>query len=412
MTTTTAVSTGVTDTAAGAGVHEYLGLKEDFGNALIQGVVQIPVGDLWQIKGSLSMTPTVITDTLPPSPLLGWKVPSGKALLFTGGLVSGLAASLEMYRVCRRSFLWGYQATAAPAAPAAPTVALTAMTGGIGTSGAFLYKVAPIDTFRREGAVSVASASVTLTGTNQGVSVTGPALGTGVVGYNIYRTLAGGSTYYYVGSTLGVAAYIDAQPDAAIDTALTPAVTWATGAIAGETMDGPCEVITECGAIALTAAPTSLVYVGAYGQQAQMVAGTIASTVGQRIRFKPYGEAANFVPVGLATASANLWRGPHTSDVRTRHPHDLGVTAIKGVNAVPSAGSLIVWGQQVIGVGARSADPVAATIHAYQIFPTHPAGVLLPPLSEIVLEVGALSVGVAGVRDASLQGMLLPTTAS
>lgn len=404
---TTAVKTGVTDSAAGAGVNEYLGLQGPLA-ALSQVVSVLPHGDPWQIKGSLSFTPTVITDTFPPAPLMAWKVPSGKALLFTGGVVHSIAATLEYYRVCRRYFLWGYQATAAPAAPAAPTVALTAMTAGIGTTGAYLYKVAPIDTFRRESAATAASSSVTLTSTNQGVTVTPPALPTGAVGYNVYRTLAGGSTYYYVGTTMGVTPYVDAAPDSQLDTGQQPSATWTTGAISGETMDGPGEAIIEVGAIVMTSPPTSLIYNGSYGGRNQMQAVTITNTIGARTRFKPFFEAQNFIPVG--TLSANTWRGPHTSDTRTRQEEDLGVTQILGVNAVPSAGAMMVWGQQVIGVGARSADPVAATTHAYQLFPTDPNGILIPPMGEIVFEIGALAAGVAGVRDVTLVGTLIPTT--
>lgn len=410
MTTTTAFKTGVTDSAAGSGVHEYLGLKEDFGDALSQVVSPLPFGDLWQIKGSLSHTPTLITDTFPPHPLLAYQVPSNKVLLFSGGVYHVLAAAIEYVRVCRRAFLFGYQATAAPAAPAAPTVALLALTDGIGTSGAYTYKLAPIDTFRRESAATVASSSVTLTSTNRGVTVTPPALPAGAIGYNIYRTLSGGSTWYFVGTTFGATAYLDAQPDASIDQTKVPSATWATGAITGETMEGPCEVIIEVGAVALTGAPTHIVYTGMTGAIKQAVAVTFPTTIGARLRAKLFGETSNFVAV--PTATANVWRGPLTSDTRTRNEEDFGLTAVTGVNAVPSAGAFMVWGQQVIGVGARGADPAAGTIHAYEIRPTNPHGVLLPPLSEVVVEVGALAAGVAGVRDVTLTGLLLPTAAA
>lgn len=401
------VKNGVIDTAAGAGVVEYLALQGALA-ALSQAVSVIPHGDPWQAKGSLSMTPTLITDTFPPAPLMAWKVPTGKALLFTGGEVHVLAAAIEYYRVVRRYFLWGYNATAAPAAPAAPTVALTAMTAGIGTAGVFSYKLCPINTFRQESAPTVASANVTLTSTNQGVTVTPPALPTGAIGYNIYRTLVGGSTWYYVATTMGVTPYVDAAPDSQLDVAQTPSATWVTGAILGETSDGPCEAIIEIGAIALTGPPTSLIYTGTYGGTNQMQAVTITNSIGGRVRFKPFQEAQAFVPV--PTLAANLWHGPHTSDTRTRQEEDYGVTAILGVNAVPTAGAMIVWGQQVIGVGQRGADPAAGTIHAYSIIPTNPHGVLIPPQGEIVFEIGALAAGVAGVRDVTLSGLLLPTT--
>jgi hypothetical protein len=397
--------TGVTDSAPGAGIAEYLGLQGPLA-ALIQACAIIPVGDQWQVKGSLSFTPTLITDTFPPTPVLAWKVPGGKALLFTGGLIHTLVAATDYVRVCRRYFLFGYQATAAPSAPAAPTVALQALTDGIGTSGAFTYKVAPVDTFRREGPASVASASVTLTSTNRGVTVTPPAAGTGVIGFNIYRTLAGGATHYFVGSTFGATAYIDAQPDASLDQALVPLNNWATGAVAGEAMDGPGELIIEVGAVALTGAPTHLVYTGAYGQQKQAFAVTFPTTVGQRIRAKTFGETSNFIAV--PTAVNNAWRGPHTADVRTREEEDLGATAVSGVNAVPSAGAFIVWGQQVIGASERA--EATAAIKSKIIVPTNPGGVLLPPLSDIVCEIGALAAGVAAVRDVSLHGLLIPTT--
>lgn len=138
-----------------------------------------------------------------------------------------------------------------------------------------------------------------------------------------------------------------------------------------------------------------------------MQAVTITNTIGARTRFKPFSEAQSFIPVGLL--SANLWRGPYTADTRTRQEEDYGVTEILGVNAVPSAGAMMVWGQQVIGVGGRMSDPVAATIHAYPIIPTSQHGILIPPLGEIVVEIGALAAGVAGVRDVTLTGLLIPT---
>lgn len=407
---TTTRKVGVPDSAAGAGVEEFLGLSGPLA-ALIQAASIVPTGDPWQIKGSLSHTPTLITDTLPPHPILGYKVPSGKALLFTGGVVHGLAATLEYYRVCRRYFLFGYQATAAPAAPAAPTVALQNTTDGIAAAGTFDYKCAAIDSFQREGPASTHSTNVTLSGTQKAVSVTPPALPTGGIGYNIYRCLAGTQDtgpWYYVGTTPGVTAYIDAQPDVAVDTALTPLNNWATGAIAGETMDGPGEIIIEVGAVALTGAPTHLVFTGMYGQIKQALAVTFPTAIGQRIRAKMFGETQNFVAV--PTATANLWRGPHTADIRTRHEEEFGAVAVSGVNAAPSAGAFIVWGQQVIGTGTRESDPVAASIHSYPLVPTNPHGVLIPPLGEIVVEVAALAAGDAGVRDFTLSGLLLPTT--
>lgn len=408
MATTTTYKTGVTDTASGAGVHEYLGLQEDFGTAMSQAVTHLPFGDALHLKGSLSMTPTLITDTLPPSPLLAWRVPVGKALLFTGGQYHSLSAATDYVRVCRRAFLFGYQATAAPVAPAAPTVALTALTDGIGTSLAYTYKIAAIDTFRKESPASVASSSVTLTATNRGVTVTPPALSTGAIGFNIYRTLGGGATWYYVATTLGATAYIDAQPDASIDTSLTPLNNWATGAIVGETTDGPCEVIIEVGAVALTGAPTTLVYTGPYNTAKQAIAVTFPSTVGQRIRAKLFGETSNFIPVG--TAANNTWRGLYTSDIRGRHEEDYGATAVSGINAAPSAGSFIVWGQQVIGISERI--EATAAIKANRILPNIPAGFLLGPLTEIVVEIGALALGVAGVRDVAIDGLLIPTVAT
>jgi hypothetical protein len=407
---TAAAKTGVQDTAAGAGVAEYLGLNGGLA-ALLQAVSVLPIGDPWQIKGSLSFTPTLISDTFPPKYVLAWKVPSGKALLFTGGLVHALAAATEYWRVCRRYFLYGYQATAVPAAPVAPTVALQAATDGIGSSGSYSYKVAAYDTFRREGPASPASATVTLTGTSRAVSVTPPALPTGGIGYNVYRCLAGqqaAGPWYFVGSTFGATAYIDAEPDAGVDTALIPLNNWAVGSIAGEVMDGPGEIIVEVGPVALTGAPTHIVYTGAYGEQKQVVAATFPTTVGQRIRVKTYGETSNFVPV--PTAVNNAWRGPHTSDVRTREEEDLGATAVSGVNAAPTAGSFIVWGQQVIGVSER--EEATAAIKAKAIQPVHPSGVLIPPLGEIVAEIGALAAGVAAVRDVSLFGLLIPTNGS
>jgi hypothetical protein len=137
-----------------------------------------------------------------------------------------------------------------------------------------------------------------------------------------------------------------------------------------------------------------------------MVAVAVPTAIGTRLRVKPFQEISNFVAV--PTAVANSWRGPYAADVRSRHEEDIGLTAVSGVNAVPSAGSFIVWGQQVIGVASRG--EATAAIKATQILPTNPHGVLIPPLGEIVCEIGALAVGVAAVREVTLHGMLIPTT--
>lgn len=403
---TTAQKTGVNDSAAGTGIAEYLGLLGPLA-ALLQGVSVIPTGDTWQIKASLSMTPTLITDTLPPSPVMAWKVPANKALLFTGGIYHNLAAATEYVRVVRRYFLFGYQSSGPGAAPAAPTLAAQAATDGLGTTGAYSYKIAAIDQFRREAVLSAASLTITPTTANRAVSVTPPALGTGQIGYNIYRTLVGGATYYYVASTSGVTPYIDAQPDASIDTAKVPNQTWSgLGAVTGEVMDGPGEAIIEVGTPALTGAPAGLVYVGTYGEQKQYQAVTFPTTVGARLRFKPFQETQNLIAV--ATASANAWRGLYAADSRDRHEEDLGVTAVTGHSVAPTAGSYAVWGQQVIGATDR--EEATAAIKAKKIIPCTPYGVLIPPLGEIVCEIGALALGVVGVRDFALHGMLLPTT--
>jgi hypothetical protein len=397
--------TGVTDSPAGAGIAEYLGLQGPLA-ALLQGCSIVPAGDPWQIKGSLSHTPTLITDTLPPAPVMAWKVPAGKALLFTGGVVHSLAAATEYVRVCRRYFLAGYQATAAPVAPTVSSILGLPANGNFGATvgAAYSYKVAPIDTFRREGPVS-AQVGGTLAAGNAGWTVTPSAAAAGVIGYNIYRTLANGSTWYYVGTTPGVTTYSDSQPDSAIDISLTPSNTWTTGAIAGETMDGPGEVIIEVGAVALTGAPNAIFYDGAYGNIRQGQTVVWPTTVGQRIRAKLSGETQNFIPVG--TATANAWRGPYTNDIRSRHEEDNGCVAVLGWSANPSAGAFMVFGQQVIG--AYSREEAAAAIKAKTIAPINPHGVLIPPLGEIVVEIGALAAGVPSVRDISLHGLLIPT---
>ena len=383
-------------------MHEYAALLGPLAGYL-QGVAAIPFGDQWQIKGSLSHTPTLITDTLPPHPLMAYKVPAGKALLFTGGVMHALTAATEYVRVCRRYFLFGWQVTPAPAAPAAPTVASIVLEGGFGDGAAsFTYKVAPIDAFRREGPASAASASVT-PGFTDGVTVTPPATGTGVVGYNIYRSLSG--VWYYVGTTPGATPFIDAQFNAEIDQTLVPLNNWTTGAIAGETADGPCEVIIEVGPVALNTPPTHMLYKGVSGRT-RALAVTFPSTVGQRIRAKLSGETSNFVAV--PTATANLWRGPTDASVRSGHEKDFGTTSVVNVNAGPLAGSFMVWGQQVIGASER--DEATAGIKSRQIWPTSGQGALIPPGGEIVVEIGALAAGVAAVRDVTLSGLLLPTT--
>lgn len=401
-----AYKNGVPDTAPGASVLEYLALQSALA-AAVQGVAIIPHGDPWQIKGSLSYTPTLITDTLPPNPVLAWGVPEDKALLFTGGIYHCLAAATDYVRVVRRHFLAGVISSALPAATAAPTTTtVNTLAGSSMGAGTRSYKVAPYNMLRQEGNISPAAANLVISAT-QNVSISFPALPAGAIGYNIYRTLAGGSTWYYIGSSTQTNNYIDGQPDAAVDTSLTPSVSWAVGYVAGETMDGPGEAIFEVGPVAVTSPPGTIWYLGASGQTRQGIVYTMPTAIGARLRFKPYNEATAFT--AAPTAAANLWRGPLT-DKRRYSEKDNGIRGIVAMSFVPATGDFVVWGQQVIGSTLR--NEAAAAIKAMTIIPTNPHGVLIPPGGEIVAEVGALATGVAAVRDISLKGMLIPATAT
>lgn len=106
-------------------------------------------------------------------------------------------------------------AVAGIAAPSAPTLAATS---GGALSGAYQYRLTA------HGAVgeSFASASASVSPSNQAVTVTPPSLPSGASGFRVWRTRAGRDAFRWIKTLYGTAAWTDTLADTALGDELAP----------------------------------------------------------------------------------------------------------------------------------------------------------------------------------------------
>lgn len=385
---------GVTDSAPGAGIADVLALLETInGNErAIQLIEQVAMGSkALTLRASLTYTPVLIADTVPPAPVLSYCVPAGKAFIFDGAHLMSPVADENLMRVCRRYLLKGNNAQAAPSALAAPTPTLTAHDAGNTDDGIYSYKVAPIDAFGKEGVISAASSNVTTSAGNRLVSLALAALPTGAVGYRLYRTLKGGAVYYFLDET-NATPYLDVAPDADLDQTRTPATTWGVAPTA-DTPVGTCEAQFEC-VTALAQAPTRMVYKDERGKQ-DAITQTPTATAGARSRMKARNEARSFAttPSGITGLYADA------------KASDFGISSVLGFNIANATigGQWVVWGLQVLAATRWLTVPAAGAVVGCD----PPRPYLFPPGSELIVDLGTTVAAAAGVRDISVFGRLI-----
>ena len=341
------------------------------------------------LRASQSFTPPFISETLPPVTCLAYRVPSNKTLILAGAQIALFLADQTTARICRRYRLLGKNVTAAPAAAAAPAVALQAHDVGM-DAGTYTYKIAQVDGLGNENAASAASAAVVTVAGTLAVNVTLPALGTGGVAWRVYRTTAGGGTYFFCAEAT-VTPYRDVKPDSNLDQSRTPANTW--GTTVSEVADAPCQLVFEAFS-ALAAAPTQIVYTNHLGVRSS-VAIAPATALGTRLKMKLSQEGRAFLSV--PTAIGNMPQDQRVSD--------FGATEVIGFQQTAAAigGCWIVWGYAVMATAEFQVVPPNGA--AQQMPINRP--LVFPPGSEMTIDVGNTVGAANGVREIEASGFLL-----
>lgn len=399
-----AKKTGVTDSAAGSGVLEYLGLETPGidANVLLQAFDHMPGGEEFYMGAwGPSVTPPVISATVPYYDVAGMQVPAGKFLIVDRCAITHIAVDETVMRIAKRYRLAGNCAQAAPAAGGAPTVAAVAMdASGLGT-GSYSHKLSQINALGQEGPLSTVSATTTPTA-GQGINLTVPALGTGAVAYRIYRTLSGaggtGPWYWMDDAIAGV--YTDTMPDSDVTGVMRgsvqhPGTTWGNAFI-GDVAPTSCEMVYENTGVALAAAPTQIAYTSSKGVRS-VVAFAPAVTANLRLRITPSNEGRAFATPGPAAAM-----------LQRDEIGDYGAVAVHGFSNSYAA----IGGQwQIYGYSVRATTPLAVAPVIGRVESVLSTPVLFTAGETVVGQIGNLGVAAAAVRMVEIMGRMfdIPT---
>lgn len=395
---------GVTDSAAGAGVQEFVGLETGADpNALIQAIDIVPGGEEFYMNAwSASITPLVVSATAAYWDVAAMQVPTGKFLLVDALAITNITGADEtVMRIAKRYRFAGNCAQASPAAGGAPTVAAVAMVGsGLGT-GSYSYKLSQLNALGQESALSTVSATVTPTA-GQAINITIPALGTGAVAYRIYRTLSGaGGTgpWYWIDDAIA-GTYTDVMPDSDVTGPMRgstqhPGTTWGN-AFTGESAPTACEMVYENNGVALASAPTQIAYVSSKGVRS-VVAFAPAVTANLRQRIPPSNEGRAFAAAG--TAAFMLQRD---------ELGDYGAVAVVGFDKsyATIGGQWLVYGYSVRATTTLDMAPVIGRVETWL-----PKPALFTAGETVVGQIGNLGTAAAGVRMVEIIGRMfdIPT---
>ena len=394
---TTGVLVGVTDSAAGAGIQQFVGIgMEHDANAKVQAIDNIPGGqNFYMCSYSTAITPAIETQTVPFWDVAAFQVPDGIIIVIDTCAITNLAADETLFRISSRKLMAGNCAQAAPAAGAAPTVAATAQFGSGLAAAAYSYKLAQFNALNQQGPLSTVSANVTPT-TNQGINVTIPALGTGSVGYRIYRSLGGaaGGPWYWVDDSAGGVTYTDVVADSYLTGARGstqhPGTTWGN-AFASPQFNSALEMYYENVGVALASAPVNLAYVSGKGIPS-VVAFAPAVTVNTRVRIPPANETR-------AWAAS----GPASFQIQNPQIADSGATKILGFDKAYATvgGQWVIWGHDVRGVTGLEAAAVAGRTVARLYRP-----IIFYPGETMVGQISNTATPASGVRKVEISGRM------
>ena len=394
--------TGVQDTAAGAGVKEFVGLAlQSDDAALVQAVDNIPGGqNFYMCAYSGSITPVIESQTVPYWDVAAYRVPNNTIMLVDALYIWQSAADETMLRIASRYLMGGNCAQAAPAAGGAPTVAAAAQFGTGLSAAAYSYKLSQFNALNQEGPLSTVSANVT-PAANQGINITIPALGTGSVGYRIYRSLGGaaGGPWYWVDDSAGGVTYLDVNADSYLTdirgSTPHPGTTWGN-AYASPQLASPVEMVYENVGVALASAPANIAYVSGKGVPS-VTAFAPAVTVNTRVRIPPANEGRGFAASGPASFQC---QNPQIADY--------GATKFLGFDKsyATIGGQWVVWGHDIRGQTTLDTAAGAGRFIGRLFRPA-----VFYPGETLVGQIGNTSTAAAGVRKIEITGRMftLPT---
>lgn len=266
----------VPDNTAGAGFAPMLTRP----SRLVEGSTSlVQIVDQWADSEDFTFMQATGVGTLPVlSATIGWRsvisyiVPAGKIFVPDWVSVNSSGTIPVLVRVSRRYFLWAFSGAvlANPTANASPpTISANVSTGM--NIGVYSYKWTILNNVG-ETLPTAASANVTTLASTDGISTPLPTVPAGGCYIRIYRTLAGGSTYFLLHELDGsVGGYTDTHPDSDLNQSIQPpGANTTAGSVSGT--DNPpnttvAEIVFHVVRLALSASPTRLVYVDEDGFQ-------------------------------------------------------------------------------------------------------------------------------------------------
>lgn len=373
----------------------------------------IQVIDQWADSEDFIYMQAMGSATLPiMSTTIGWRtvisfiVPVGKIFIPEWVSYNGAGVANVLARVSRRYHLWAFSG----AVLANPTANVTAPTIAANVSfgmniGVYSYKWTILNNVG-ETLPTAASANVTTTATTDGITLPLPTVPAGGCYIRIYRTLAGGSTYFLLHEIDGaVGGYTDTHPDSDLDQTIQPPGSNTTaGSVSG--IDNPpnttiAEIVFHVVRLALAASPTRIVYVDEDGFQENTTT-TITLTV----------DTQTLVPLKRSDLG---FTGPLDAMPRTKLANfrggnvNHGLKQMNFVSGNPATGQYNIYGYTPVLRGVinpTTAAPVAGSVDQMCSFKNP---VAFPPGAEVTVDLvhpqGATAAAV--VHNACLAGRLI-----
>lgn len=362
--------------------------------------------DFVYLQATGAVTLPVMSTTIGWRSVISYIVPAGKIFIPDWVSCNSAGTVPTLIRVSRRYHLWAFSgaALADPTANAsAPTISANVSFGM--NIGVYSYKWTILNNVG-ETLPTAASANVTTTASTDGISTPLPTVPAGGCYIRIYRTLAGGSTYFLLHEIDGaVGGYTDTHPDSDLNQSIQPPGSNTTaGSISG--LDNPplttvAEIVFHVVRLALSASPTRLVYVDEDGFQENSTT-TITLTV----------DSQTLVPLKRADLGMT---GPLDAIPRTKAANfrggnvNHGLKQVNFVSGNPATGQYNIYGYCPTLRGMitpLTAAPIGGSVDQMCNFKNP---VAFPPGSEVTVDLihpqGNTAASI--VHSACLSGRLL-----
>jgi hypothetical protein len=362
--------------------------------------------DYLHLQGIGSVTLPVLAAGIGWRTVLSYIVPTGKIFIPEWVSCNGAGTLNALARVSHRYHLWAFSG----AALANPTANATGPSISAGASvgmniGVYSYKWTILNNVG-ETLPTAASANVTTTAATDGITVPLPTVPAGGCYIRIYRTVAGGSTYFLLHELDGaVGGYTDTHPDADLNQAVTPpGANTTAGSVSG--LDNPplstvAEIVFHVVRLALSASPTAIIYTDEDGLQERTTT-TVTVTIDTQTQITLKRADLGFTgPLdAIPRTKAANFRGGNVNH---------GLREMKGVQGNPATGQYNIYGYHPVLRGEikpATAAPVAGAVDCMCLF-RNP--VAFPAGAEVTVDLVHPQgiTAAAGVRAVDLVGRLI-----